>query len=102
MRLSIERLFFYAAYADKYGGDVKETPLYGMTASINEPKGTIGVLCPDEAPLLAFVSLIAPALVRGNTVVIVPSPTAPLCATDLYQVLFVVVLFIYILLFFFC
>jgi aldehyde dehydrogenase (NAD+) len=46
--------------------------LYGLTCSINEPKGTIGILCPDEAPLLAFVSLIAPALIRGNTVVVVP------------------------------
>jgi aldehyde dehydrogenase (NAD+) len=64
VKLSIERLFYYAAYADKFGGDVKETPLYGLTCAIYEPKGTIGILCPDEAPLLAFVSLIAPALVR--------------------------------------
>ena len=43
--------------------------------------------CPDEYPLLAFISLCAPAVVRGNTIIIIPSETAPLSATDLYQVL---------------
>lgn len=46
----------------------------------------IGIACPDQFPLLAFVSLFAPAVVRGNTIVIIPSETAPLSATDLYQV----------------
>lgn len=86
VQLSIDRLFFYAAYADKYGGRIQETPFFGLCAQINEPVGAIGIACPDEAPLLAFVSLIAPALIRGNTVVVIPSPVAPLCATDLYQV----------------
>lgn len=84
--LSIQRLFYWGAYADKYGGTVQETTLYGCTVRINEPVGVIGIACPDEYPLLAFVSLCAPAVVRGNTVVIVPSETAPLSATDLYQV----------------
>jgi aldehyde dehydrogenase (NAD+) len=84
---SVQRLFHYAAYADKYGGRVKETTLYGLTAQINEPVGAIGIVCPDEQPLLSFISLIAPALVRANTVVIVPSEKHPLSATDLYQVL---------------
>lgn len=83
---SIERLFFYAAYADKFGGSVAETAFYGATMCIYEPRGVIGIACPDEFPLLGFVSLLAPALVRGNTVVIVPSQKWPLCATDLYQV----------------
>lgn len=86
VQLSVDRLFFYAAYADKYGGRVQETPFFGLCAQINEPVGAIGIACPDEAPLLGFVSLVAPALVRGNTVVVIPSPTAPLCAVDLYQV----------------
>eukprot|EP00658_Telonema_sp_P-2_P000029 TRINITY_DN1000_c0_g1_i5.p1 TRINITY_DN1000_c0_g1~~TRINITY_DN1000_c0_g1_i5.p1 ORF type:complete len:820 (-),score=209.19 TRINITY_DN1000_c0_g1_i5:254-2668(-) len=84
---SISRLFTYAAYADKYGGRVQETTLYGLTAQINEPVGVVGVACPDEFPLLGFVSLVAPAVVRGNTVVAVPSEKHPLAATDLYQVL---------------
>ena len=43
---SISRLFTYAAYADKFGGRVQETTLYGFTAQINEPVGVIGVACP--------------------------------------------------------
>ena len=46
----------------------------------------MGIACPDDFPLLGFVSLFAPAVVRGNTIVIVPSETAPLLALDLYQV----------------
>ena len=85
--LSIERLFTYAAWADKYGGSVQETTLRGITVAINEPVGVIGIACPDEYPLLAFVSLMAPAIARGNTVIMIPSEKHPLCATDLYQVL---------------
>ena len=83
---SINRLFHWAAYADKYGGTVQETSFYGATVKINEPVGVIGISCPEEYPLLGFVSLFAPAVVRGNTVVIVPSEKYPLSATDLYQV----------------
>ena len=53
---------------------------------MNEPVGVIGVVCPDEAPLLALVSLIAPAMAMGNAVIAVPSRAYPLIATDLYQV----------------
>lgn len=51
--------------------------------------GPIGICCPDECPLLGFVSLFAPAVVRGNTIVIVPSEKHPLAALDFYQVLLV-------------
>jgi aldehyde dehydrogenase (NAD+) len=84
---SVERLFTYAAWADKYGGFVQETTLSGITVAMNEPIGVIGIACPDEYPLLAFVSLMAPAIARGNTVVIIPSEKHPLSATDFYQVL---------------
>jgi aldehyde dehydrogenase (NAD+) len=85
--LAVERLFTYAAWADKYGGTVQETELRGLTVALNEPVGVIGIACPDESPLLALVALVAPAIARGNTVVVVPSPVHPLCATDFYQVL---------------
>jgi aldehyde dehydrogenase (NAD+) len=84
---AIERLFTYAAWADKYGGSVQETTLRGITVAVNEPVGVIGIACPDEYPLLGFVSLMAPAIARGNTVVMVPSQKHPLSATDFYQVL---------------
>ena len=84
---AVERLFTYAAWADKYGGTVQETTLRGITVGVNEPVGVIGIACPDEYPLLGFVSLMAPAIARGNTVVMVPSQQYPLSATDFYQVL---------------
>ncbi|HEY6072507.1 MAG TPA: aldehyde dehydrogenase family protein, partial [Anaerolineales bacterium] len=84
---SVERLFSYAAWADKYGGTVQETTLRGITVAVNEPIGVIGIACPDEYPLLGFISLMAPAIARGNTVVMIPSQKYPLSATDFYQVL---------------
>ena len=87
VELSIERLFTYAAYCDKFGGTMQETPLRGLTLAVNEAIGVIGIACPDDYPLLGFVSLVAPAIARGNTVVVIPSETHPLSATDFYQVL---------------
>ncbi len=84
---AVERLFTYAAWADKYGGTVQETTLRGVTIAVNEPVGVIGIACPDEYPLLGFVSLMGPAIARGNTVVMIPSEKYPLSATDFYQVL---------------
>ena len=83
---SINRLFTYAAWADKFDGLVHRTPLRGLTLAIPEPLGVVGIACPDEYPLLALVSLVAPAVAMGNTVVVIPSETYPLSATDLYQV----------------
>ncbi|XP_077999867.1 aldehyde dehydrogenase family 16 member A1-like [Glandiceps talaboti] len=83
---AVQRLFYWGAYADKFGGSVQETTLYGATVRVHEPVGVIGIACPDENPLLNFVSLFAPAVIRGNCVVIVPSQKHPLCALDFYQV----------------
>ena len=74
---ALERLFTYAAYCDKYGGEIKETTLRGIVMGLHEPVGVIGIACPDDAPLLGFVSLVAPAIARGNTVVVIPSERYP-------------------------
>jgi len=84
---AIDRLFTWAAYADKFGGEVKETTLRGLTMALHEPLGVIGIGAPDESPLLGLVSLIAPAVARGCAVVVVPSERGSLVAADLYQVL---------------
>ena len=84
---SVARLFTYAAWADKYDGAVHGVPIRGVALAMHEPWGVLAVSCPDEAPLLAFVSLVAPAVAMGNRVVATPSPRWPLAATDLYQVL---------------
>ena len=84
---AVQRITFYAAHADKYDGQVHATRSRHVTLAMNEPWGVMGICCPDEAPLLAFVSLVAPAIAMGNRVVVTPSPAFPLVATDFYQVL---------------
>ena len=86
VELTIERLYTYAAWADKYDGRVHHTPYRNVTLAMPEPIGVMGVICPDAWPLLGFVSTVFPAVAMGNTVVAVPSSTAPLAAVDLYQV----------------
>jgi aldehyde dehydrogenase (NAD+) len=86
VQASITRLFTYAAWADKFDGAVHTPPLRGVALAMHEPLGVIGIACPEEAPLLALISLIAPALALGNRVVVLPSEASPLTATDLYQV----------------
>ncbi len=87
VEMSIERLFYYSGMADKFEGRVHQPPARSVVLALHEPVGVIGIVAPDEAPLLGLVSLVAPALAVGNTVVLVPSATAPLVATDLYQVI---------------
>jgi aldehyde dehydrogenase (NAD+) len=84
---SVRRLFHWVAWADKWDGRVHHTPYRNVTLAMPEPIGVIGIACPDTPPLLGFVSLVAPAVAMGNTVVAVPSERHPLTATDLYQVL---------------
>jgi aldehyde dehydrogenase (NAD+) len=87
VELTIDRIYTYAAWADKYDGRVHHTPYRNVTLAMPEPIGVMGVVCPDAWPLLGFVSTVLPAVAMGNTVVAVPSTRAPLPATDLYQVL---------------
>jgi aldehyde dehydrogenase (NAD+) len=84
---SIERLFTYAAWCDKFDGRVAGVPLRGTALAMRAPCGVIGGLCPDQHPLLGLVSLMAPAIAMGNRVVLVASEPFPLAATEFYQVL---------------
>ncbi|MGB8013277.1 MAG: aldehyde dehydrogenase family protein [Terriglobales bacterium] len=83
--LGIERIFSYAAWADKFDGAVHNPPFRNVAIAMNEAIGTVGVICPREAPLLGFLSLVMPALAVGNTVIAVPSEAYPLITADLYQ-----------------
>ena len=83
--LSVQRIFSYAAWADKFDGAVHNPPFRNVAIAMNEAIGTIGVICPREAPLLGFLSLVMPALAVGNTVIAVSSETYPLITGDLYQ-----------------
>ena len=86
VEVAISRLFSYGAWADKFEGVVHRPPLRGVVLAMNEAIGVIGMACPNEYPLLGFISLVAPAIAMGNTVVVIPSQQSPLSATDFYQV----------------
>ncbi len=86
VQTSLSRLFTYAAWADKFEGTVHRPPLRGVTLAMKEAIGVIGIACPDEHPLLGFISLVAPAIAMGNTIIVIPSEQSPLSATDCYQV----------------
>jgi len=49
---AIERIFSYAAWADKYDGAVHSPPLRSISIAMNESIGAVGVICPNELPLL--------------------------------------------------
>jgi len=86
VRLAIERIFSYAAWADKFDGAVHNPPFRNVALAMKEPVGTVGILCPADAPLLGFLSLVMPAICVGNTVIAIPSGKYPLITGDLYQV----------------
>ena len=77
---TIDRLIYYAGWADKYEqvlGNVNPVASPHFNFTVTEPMGIVGILAPEEAPLLALVSLIAPAITSGNTVVALASTTQP-------------------------
>src|SRR5262249_18750201 len=63
---SIERIFSYAAWCDKFDGAVHNPPLRNISVAMNEPLGTAGVVCPADLPLLGFFSLVLPLVAAGN------------------------------------
>jgi len=87
VELSIKRLYTYAALADKYDGNVHHTIHRNVTLAMPESLGVMGIVCPDEAPLLGFISTVIPAITMGNNVVVIPSERMPFSATDFYQIL---------------
>jgi aldehyde dehydrogenase (NAD+) len=84
---AVDRALHWAAWADKLDGRAADTVAGHLTLALNEPFGVIGVVCPDEAPLLGVVSTVLPAIAFGNRVVAVPSQGAPSAALELVQVL---------------
>jgi aldehyde dehydrogenase (NAD+) len=83
---SIQRIFAYAAWADKFEGTIHNPPGRNVTLAMNEPVGTIGILAPEESPLLGLLSLILPAIAMGNTVVAVPAERSATVMADLYSI----------------
>jgi len=87
---TIDRLIYYAGWADKYEqvlGNVNPVASPHFNFTVTEPMGIVGLLAPESAPLLALVSLVAPAITAGNTVVALASMTKPYPAIVLGEML---------------
>jgi len=87
---AIDRWVWYAGWADKLAQVIgSANPVAGpyFNFTIPEPTGVVGILAPDEPPLLGLVSRVAPAIVGGNAVVAVASETQPLAAVELAEAL---------------
>lgn len=87
VQVSIERIYYYAALADKYDGRVHHTISRNVTLAMPETLGLMAVICPNECPLLGFISATVPAFAMGNPIIAIPSEKYPLMASDLYQIL---------------
>jgi acyl-CoA reductase-like NAD-dependent aldehyde dehydrogenase len=87
---AVDVLVHYAGWTDKLPavlGGVNPVAMPYLSFSLPEPTGVVGVVAPDEPPLLGLIAEIAPALAAGNTVVAVISERWPLPALDLAEVL---------------
>ena len=87
---SVDRLIYYAGWADKYEqvlGNVNPVAAPYFNFTVTEPMGIVGVIAPDEAPLLALLSLVVPAITSGNTVVALASSAQPYPAIVLGELL---------------
>lgn len=77
---TVDRLIHYAGWADKYEqllGNVNPVASPHFNFTVTEPMGIVGILAPDDAPLLGLVSLVAPAITSGNAVVALASSSRP-------------------------
>ncbi len=87
---SVDRLVYYAGWADKYEqvlGNVNPVASPHFNFTVTEPMGIVGVIAPDAPALLGLVSLVAPVIVSGNTVVALASEATPYPAVLLGEML---------------
>ncbi|MCH9695591.1 MAG: aldehyde dehydrogenase family protein [Gammaproteobacteria bacterium] len=87
---SIDRLIYFAGWADKFQqvfSSVNPVSSSHFNFSVFEPTGVVAMLAPDDSSLLGLVSNIAPAIVGGNSCVILGSERKPLCAVSFAEVL---------------
>ena len=87
---AIDRLVHYAGWTDKFSqvfGSVNPVASSHFNFTTPEPTGVVVVVCPDQPPLLALVSLVAPVILAGNTVVVLPSTTKSLAALTFSEII---------------
>ncbi len=87
---TIDRIVHYAGWCDKYEqllGNVNPVASPHFNFTVTEPMGVIALVAPDEAPLLALVTLLLPAITSGNVVIALASETQPYPAIVLGEML---------------
>ncbi len=90
---TIDRIVHYAGWCDKFEqllGNVNPVASPHFNFTVTEPVGVIGLLAPDEAPLLALITLLLPVITSGNTVIALASETAPYASIVLGEMLAVI------------
>ena len=87
---SIDRLIYYSGWTDKLSqvfGTVNPVASPHFNFSVPEPCGIVGIIAPDDSPLLSLISILAPVISGGNTCVILASEKNPLTAISFSEVL---------------
>jgi acyl-CoA reductase-like NAD-dependent aldehyde dehydrogenase len=87
---SVDRLIYYAGWADKYQqimSSVNPVSSAHFNFSVAEPMGVVGIIAPQTNSLLGLVSVMAPVIAGGNTCVIIASQHKPLCSVTFAEVL---------------
>jgi acyl-CoA reductase-like NAD-dependent aldehyde dehydrogenase len=87
---AIDRWVWYAGWADKIAGVLgSSNPVAGpyFNFSVPEPTGVVAAVAPQDSSLLGLISVIAPIIVSGNTVVAIASHRRPLPAITMTEVL---------------
>lgn len=90
VNLSIDRLVYYAGWCDKYlalFSSVNPVASSHFNFSVPEPTGVVAVVAPEESSLIGLISVIAPTIAGGNTVIILASESKPLCSITLAEVI---------------
>jgi acyl-CoA reductase-like NAD-dependent aldehyde dehydrogenase len=88
--LAIDRLVHFAGWTDKFTqvfGTVNPVASSHFNFTTPEPTGVVVVICPDDPPLLAFVSVVMPAILTGNCAIVVASETKPLPALTFSEII---------------
>jgi acyl-CoA reductase-like NAD-dependent aldehyde dehydrogenase len=87
---TIDRIVHYAGWTDKYEqilGNVNPVASPHFNFTVTEPTGVVGIVAPDESPLLGLLTCILPAITSGNSVVVIAAETAPYPAIALGEML---------------
>src|ERR1700730_1357246 len=88
--LAVDRLVHYAGWTDKFSqifGTVNPVASSHFNFTTPEPTGVVVIVCPDEPPLLPFVSMVAPVILSGNCAIVLASTTKPLAALTFSEII---------------